>query len=89
MNDLLGLLSAFQSFRTTFCPPIYLKEKQNTQQQPQWQHRRERKKNQQAKPDFGSTTGITQPRAPQEQQNQGSSLSAELGLEVQLPCTYY
>lgn len=28
-NDLLGLLSASQSFHTTLCPAIYLQEKQN------------------------------------------------------------
>jgi len=39
MNDLLGLLGAFQSFHTAFCPAIYLQEKQNTQQQPEWQKR--------------------------------------------------
>lgn len=29
MNDLLGLLSASQSFHTTLCPAIYLQEKKN------------------------------------------------------------
>lgn len=77
MNDLLGLLNAFQSFHAAFCPPIYL----DTQHSGQGRNREEetltRRGSQQCS------------RSPQpvslfcEQQNQGSLLSAALHFQVQ------
>lgn len=76
MNDLLGLLSASQSFHTTFCPAIYLREKQKLNSLSGCREG----KNAQGKADFRSTAGTVQSitQAPQEQQNWGSLLSPEL-----------
>lgn len=85
MNDLLGL----QSFHTAFSLAIYLQEKQNTLQQPEWQQRGEKVKKLSQISAAEQELRSPQCRAPREQQNRGSSLSAELCLEVQLPCTCY
>lgn len=76
MNDLLGLLSAFQSFHTTFCPVIYLQEKQNCNSLTGCREG----KNPQGKADLSSTAGAVQSitQAPHEQQNWGTLLSSEL-----------
>lgn len=73
MSDLLGLLSASQSFHITFCPAIYLQEKQNCSR---LSGCREGGKNPQGKADLSSTAGTVQSstQAPHEQQNRAICL---------------